>query len=264
MAADVRAPRGRSACRARCDARCLRAARRARRPAVKRAAACSPPVTSKTSCAPRSRSGSVAITDRATVGPGPTAGTAAPPGRATSSRTARSSRSRRRRVRGRRGRLAREPHGDDVVLLFTLAGEAVGDRAEIGERPEDALGEAEADRELEVVARRAHGDGQRRRLLAGTVDADLHRLLGHELVRALAHLIAVVGAHADRGDGTARGDGAHALTLTPGVRSPDSWRRRGCRCRRTRRAAPRAPSRFRPQCRTRPPRGGLATSGARR
>ena len=43
--------------------------------------------------------------------------------------------------------------GDDVVLLLPLAREAVGHGVEVVAALEDPLGEAEADRELEVVPR---------------------------------------------------------------------------------------------------------------
>src|SRR4029079_5231277 len=46
-----------------------------------------------------------------------------------------------------------------------------------------------ADRELEIVAGRAHGNCERNRLLAAALHANLHRLLGREL-------IAVRGRHA--------------------------------------------------------------------
>ena len=69
--------------------------------------------------------------------------------------------------------------------------EAVRDRVEVGGRAQQPLGDAEADRELEVVPGRAHRDRERLGLLAGTVEPDLHRLLGDELVGSFAHVVAV-------------------------------------------------------------------------
>ena len=48
---------------------------------------------------------------------------------------------------------ATELDRDDVVLLLALAREAVRDRCQVGGRAHQPLGDAEADRELEVVAR---------------------------------------------------------------------------------------------------------------
>ena len=82
-----------------------------------------------------------------------------------------------------------EPHGHDVVLLLgpfagrrRVGGEAVRDRLDVVGRLDDPFGAAEPDRELEVVAGRAHRDRERDRLPPGPLHADLHRLLGRELV----------------------------------------------------------------------------------
>ena len=55
-------------------------------------------------------------------------------------------------------------------------------RVEIVGAGEQAFGEAQTRRELEVVARRAHRDRERRRFLTRARDAHLHRLLGDELI----------------------------------------------------------------------------------
>ncbi len=48
---------------------------------------------------------------------------------------------------------------------------------------DQAFGETQPDRELEVVSGRAHRDRERHRLLARAGDPDLHRLLGDESIR---------------------------------------------------------------------------------
>src|SRR5262249_31085451 len=75
---------------------------------------------------------------------------------------------------------------DDVVLLLPLAFQAVCDGVDRVGCAHHSLGEAEADRELEVVARRAHGHGEWLGFLARAVETDLHRLLGGDLVGTLA------------------------------------------------------------------------------
>ena len=130
--------------------------------------------------------------------------------------------------------------GDDVVLLLALTGEAVGHGGEVVGALEDPFGEAEADGQLEVVPRGAHGDGERPGLLARTVHADLHGLFGDELVGLVEHPIAVDRPHAHRrhrptGCSTTQTTTTPALTpvtVTPGARCPDARRRRECRRRR--------------------------------
>ena len=79
-----------------------------------------------------------------------------------------------------------QSHGHDVVLLLrtltSLGGQAVRDGLHVVGGGDEPLGAAESDRELEVVAGRAHRDRERSRLLTRAVHADLHRLLGRELI----------------------------------------------------------------------------------
>ena len=120
--------------------------------AVKRAAACSPPVASNTLCAARRRAGQRGdhrTGDARTVGHRRAPLLDLVERRLTAEATA--------------GIGDDDPfvaaavdrgaqlHGDDVVLLLPLAGEAVGDGVQVVGRVQDALGQAEADRELEVV-----------------------------------------------------------------------------------------------------------------
>ena len=72
-----------------------------------------------------------------------------------------------------------------VVLLLARVG-AVADRRDLVVAGDEALGVEEARRELVVAARRAHRDGHAGRLLAGARDADLERLLAHDVVAARA------------------------------------------------------------------------------
>ena len=72
---------------------------------------------------------------------------------------------------------------EQVVLLGLVAG-AVAHLGHLVGAVDNALGEQEARRELEVVAGRAHGDRDGR-----ARDPDLERLLGHERVEAVVAIV---------------------------------------------------------------------------
>ena len=83
------------------------------------------------------------------------------------------------------GRVERpvQAHDDGVVRRGQRRRVAEPDAAELG--PVDqTLAAQEADRELVLVARRAHRHGDRHGLLAGPGGPDLERLLGRDAIRA--------------------------------------------------------------------------------
>src|SRR5205807_7494052 len=63
------------------------------------------------------------------------------------------------------------------VVLLVLAVDAIGHGPDLVGPVDDSFGDEEAGDELEVVARRAHGDGRRH-----AAHTDLERLLGRERV----------------------------------------------------------------------------------
>ena len=158
-------------------------------------------------------------------GPRRPARSVARPGRASSCRTVRSSRWRRSSARARRGSPGRR--NLTVTTLYSCSPCPARQYATVSRsaaRSQDPLGEAEADRELEVVPRRAHGDGERLRLLPGPVHPDLHRLLGDELVRPVEHLVVVERPHAHRRGRTARQVPRVTRARYPGSVDPEASR----------------------------------------
>ena len=163
------APR-RSPCPSRCGGRRPRARTAARPPASNSPVACSPPVRSKPGW--RSRSGSAASSRAATAGPGrPPAARAPRPPRARPCRTRRTTTS--CRSAARPGSRASGPATSTTLAARSSVSPAAGAARHV----EQPLAYQEAERQLLVVARRAHGDRQR---LA--VHADLERLLHRDLV----------------------------------------------------------------------------------
>ena len=179
----------------------------------KRAAACSPPVFSNTAWAARSCSGKVTrtagIDDEVVVGDGVLrtrahgvdARLAAEPAGAGRVERPLETRMRRRDARC-------ESHVEHVVGVEALIGGAgaVAGGGEVVAARDHALRDEEAGREVEVVARRAHGDGQRR-----AADADLEGLLhGEEIVADRARR-----SERHPGHPLARRDAVHVPCLHP-------------------------------------------------
>ena len=157
-------------------------------------AACSPPVSSNARWAARSRSGSARMTERETTGPfGQRLGAegdlvdrglAADPARCGGHEMA-------------LGHLRiverpRQADHDRVVGLAQRAGIAAA-RAEHLLALEQPLGPQEPDGELRLVARRAHGDRHRDRILARSGGADLERRLADDPVVADLERLATDG-----------------------------------------------------------------------
>ena len=88
---------------------------------------------------------------------------------------------------------SRQANDDGVVRLAQRAGVAAGRAKDLGPL-EEPLGREEADRELSLMARGAHGDRHRDRVLPRPGGADLERRLSDDPV--VADLEAVA-AHRD-------------------------------------------------------------------
>src|SRR5471032_2400701 len=75
---------------------------------------------------------------------------------------------------------------DHVVVLLFAGNAAIADAPDISLGGDQALGKEEADRECEVIAGCAHGDGDVALLRSGLIDSDLQRLFRREVVTAAA------------------------------------------------------------------------------
>ena len=255
--------RCRSACRARCADRRPRASRAACRRRVKRAAACRPPVWSNTRWRLRQLPGQRSDA-RSPRRPGPR--------RPGAQRTSISS----------SAALPQIPHDEFDRYRRSRTSSATGVRSRTvttlnicsrsGPRqyamPSRSSGPVmrpsvrhEPGRELEVVARRAHRHRERHRLLAGTGDPDLHRLLGDEPVgppaRAGAHR---TQAPARRLTGRRTGRVGQLHTGPNATRDRVGGGRRACRRRRSCSPARRPATPPRSARRSRPPTTRRATS----
>ena len=110
---------------------------------------------------------------------------------------------------------------DLIVRVAACCGIADRDPLDIPGPVDEALRVEEADRQLRLVARRAHRDRHVDRGLAGAAGADRHRLLAGEVVVALIHDAAADHGHADGGRlvRCGPGDVGHRGLSLPGRRS---------------------------------------------
>ena len=124
------------------------------------------------------------------------------------------------------GEVRGERHGEinrhDVVVLLLGGDVAVPNTRDLSAVVHEPFGDQEARRQLEVVARRAHCDGDAHRLLAQSAYLDRQRLLRGEPVRPLeACACCACREYSCRG---------RSATDRLGSRRPH-WRPEGLRCR---------------------------------
>ena len=190
------------------------------------AAACRPPVWSNRRCAFRSSGGSPVIVAASTTGP---SGMGALHVDHVERRLAADAAAGRRVEVPLRLELEPPRNGDaDYVVVLLLARDgAVADVPHVRLPGDQALGEEEADRKLEVVAGRAHGHCDVALLGTGLVDPDLHRLLGRKAVAPPAVLACFDRHDLDLGRAARPLDLGRVSHPAPGARRPV----RGCgRC----------------------------------